>query len=280
MHLHGDPIEKIAARKLNSSVIGAYEKYWGKYIGNKGGIPVDIPEISEELDVHRKRIGQWFYSILTNALIVFEVKNYFENWQRGKHITDIQMVNELFNAYYNSSELCRKYNEWYKKGECRGEEIRCQIRATYKTMRNAMVHGIRPWFYSSEEELRLVDPERIEEFRFDEAEGKEIDDFWIWSDYKVKPSFDQNYITATNMAVFVENQIHQMIYQYSQSAANMMASKLEGLTISDPEEAVIKHMELPISQSASVVPNASGDVTSILLNSDVSSKFKSRKTKE
>lgn len=142
---HGDSVEKVAAKRLDNSIISKYNEYWGNYIGNDGGKPFEIKGIN--LDANRTRLflGQCSYTLLQNLLLLNLIENIptnIKNKEPQKVVKSLRIYYEATHLLYNSIEIVDDYNKYPQL--LNEPKINIENLYSFTKFRNALAHGFRP----------------------------------------------------------------------------------------------------------------------------------------
>ena len=174
---YGDPIEKKAFDFINNKGLNGYKDFWNKFVGNVDGKPAQLEIEDDVVNIKRKLIAQWNYSVLKNLYTIeLLLKHKYRNHKINKkniievisYDRDVLLVTHLT---YNNISILDKINKQIKGIEEKyNEEYKDFI-----NFRNLITHNIKPL---TKVGYQYEVPKNFEWFT---QNGKDTDNL-IWSD--------------------------------------------------------------------------------------------------
>jgi hypothetical protein len=142
---HGDSVEKIAAKELDDTIVNRYNEYWGNYIGNVSGKPLEINGIDSETNRTRLFLGQCLYTLLQNLLLlnlINGIPNKIKHNEPKKLVKSLKLYLEATHILYNSVDIVEDYNKFpFVPTESKIDVLKF---FSFKKFRNVLAHGFRP----------------------------------------------------------------------------------------------------------------------------------------
>ncbi len=210
---HGDSIEKLAAKKLADSIISKYNTFWATYIGCENGLPIQIKNITEEQNRIRLLLGQWNYTLLFNLLILEPNNSSFGTIKKNEYnkvVQSIQKYNGMVHTFYNSIEIIKKFNEYFKS-----HNIDISQYKTFVEYRNIIAHNIRP-FIKIDSVVRYP-------LNYDVFEN--LDKNFVWS---LDSSPQIKYQTIEEFKGYAFSHTQNLLFNLIDKANEILSSKLKG----------------------------------------------------
>lgn len=142
---HGESVEKVAAEKLEPSIISRYNAFWGNCIGNVGGKPLQIKGIDSDTNRTRLFLGQCNYTLLQNLLfldLINEIPKSIKKKESQKLVKSLKLFYQSTHILFNSIELVDHYNQYPLLQT--NSKINIDQLHSFKKFRNLLAHGFRP----------------------------------------------------------------------------------------------------------------------------------------
>jgi hypothetical protein len=219
----GESIEKLAANKLDQSLINSYNKFWGTYIGHHKGAPIPIAGINNDDDRIRLKLGQWCYSLLQNQLFLtlIKVPKSIKAKEFEKVANSIRVFVESTHHIYNSIELVENFNEDFPFFR-----INVSSLSGFKNFRNILAHNVRP--------LIKVKTELMVPKNFSVFSDSKADDRWIWTldSYKFK---DVEYCALSEYINFTSENNRHLTFSLLEKSTEILNEQIAGKAIDKPK---------------------------------------------